>query len=104
MKRKSEAVEVDATAEKIAKLKETAAEVVAEVSPQFPSTVLVSTWKIPGVKYCNFVRNLQFWLSGSDFVSFLRQQGAKNNFNSVSPNYPNCDWYTVFNNCTSNEV
>ncbi len=35
MKRKSEAVEVDATAEKIAKLKETAAEVVAEVSPQF---------------------------------------------------------------------
>jgi hypothetical protein len=45
VKRKSEAVEVDATAEKIAKLKETAAEVVAEVSPQFPSTVLVSTWK-----------------------------------------------------------
>ncbi len=39
MKRKSEAVEVDATAEKIAKLKETAAEVVAEVSTQFPSRV-----------------------------------------------------------------
>ncbi len=35
MKRKSEVPEADATAEKIAKLKETAAEVVAEVSRNF---------------------------------------------------------------------
>jgi hypothetical protein len=40
---------VDATAEKIAKLKETAAEVVAEVST-ISFIGLVSTWKIPGVK------------------------------------------------------
>ncbi len=43
MKRKSEAVEVDATAEKIAKLKETAAEVVAEVSTTISFIGLVST-------------------------------------------------------------
>ncbi len=83
MKRKSEAVEVDATAEKIAKLKETAAEVVAEVSPQLPSTVFVSTRKIPGAKNAILYGIVNFGCpeSGLDFFVFLRQLGAKNNFN-----------------------
>ncbi len=77
MKRKSEAVEVDATAEKIAKLKETAAEVVAEVSPQFPFFCFGITLENTRCKNCNFVRNLQFFGCPDCFV-FLRQLGVKN--------------------------
>jgi hypothetical protein len=81
VKRKSEAVEADATAEKIAKLKETAAEVVAEVSTISFYSFLMAMGKIINSCFIGIfaVRIL--------FCHFLRQLGVENiksNFESNS--------------------